>query len=96
MRQIRREQQNKVAQNNKGMVNNDALFCIYQDKTLRHDVAKSVSCRTGSLKSGRGGTLRHGVAKSISYRIDGGNLTEKLYDTMSQSSEGSVYEFRGN
>lgn len=53
MRQIRREQQNKVAQNNKGMVNDDALFCIYQDKTLRHDVAKSASCRTGFLKSGR-------------------------------------------
>lgn len=73
MKQIRRKQQNKVAQNNKGMVNDDALFCIYQDKTLRHD-----------------------VAKSILYRIDYGNLTKKLYDMMSQSSEGSVYEFRDN
>ena len=32
------------------MVSNDALFCIRQDETLRHDVVKSESCRAGSLK----------------------------------------------
>lgn len=35
------------------MVNDDALFCIYQDKTLRHDVVKLVPCEIGSLKSVR-------------------------------------------
>lgn len=53
MKQIQTRCQDKVVEDSGGMDKTMLFFSIGQKKTLRHDVVKSVLCRTDSLKSGR-------------------------------------------